>query len=293
MENWVEVTEEQAKGHPLYGGKGWSLILIILLVVFGLGIAGNFTSDFVLLFRRPDVGIGLVLVILIGNGFSILTLINKNSNFQKIVTACLVAEVLIFYFVMESFIDIQASQDYFTRRLGAPLLFYSGIIWCAWASTRINVTCAHRIKVNDPYFDAISESTDVKSPKIISSKSDSAPNPTSPEKAEVSDSKNSKTTSSDQVPDPKQIEEMPNTSPPLTDESSQTRNSHVKGEEDPADNTVSVQVKEPEREDNEPTDASASDSIKERLETVKNFKEQGLIDEEQAKKKQEEILREL
>ena len=38
MANWVEVTEEHAKGHPLYGVKGGSIALITGLTVLGFGI---------------------------------------------------------------------------------------------------------------------------------------------------------------------------------------------------------------------------------------------------------------
>ena len=89
------------------------------------------------------------------------------------------------------------------------------------------------------------------------------------------------------------IKEAVNTSPPAPDESPTSSTSKVTLEEDLVDTTVSDQVTEPESEHNEPMGTSASDSIKERLETVKDLEEQGLIDAEQAKKKRDEILGEL
>ena len=172
---WTDVNKDLAKSHPLYGIKGWARFLLFSLVVVDPVLTiqwvyhwhylneqfPNIYPDHVVTnFTRRGV-VELVLYWILG-----VLLWRKSRYFQIALTIVfLVYAILeIYSFVrmvqfnyrfnssLLSFIEVFAWREWFLEAL-RYIPFLAIFLPYSWISTRINITCRHRLKSNDPFLE--------------------------------------------------------------------------------------------------------------------------------------------
>ncbi|MCB9946497.1 MAG: hypothetical protein H6842_01565 [Rhodospirillaceae bacterium] len=168
---WRQISEEEAKQHPLYGVGGWLLVFIILLI---LGIALNVYSllasggsvDVGDMHIEADMGFRSILIVIgiVLNAIVVIFAFTKNPNFPTVALAALwlgVAVSVVGMFIaptititggseqMNQMIIDQVNASYKSGGIIGVVVavILAGLIsWYLTASKRVNVTYSHRVK---------------------------------------------------------------------------------------------------------------------------------------------------
>jgi hypothetical protein len=259
---WKEIPANEAEKHSLYGLDGGAAWLMILLVLHGLSV-GSQKSMFFLQYNQSGLTLLSFIITIIGSLYCTYLLYTKSYNFQRNLTICLAGQILIYFIIYTSF---NASADFMSRHLlghfvGPYLLF----LLYAWESERIHVTCCNRVKEAKP----------ASNPQIKTSDKEREKS-SEPSSSKIQPSSTKRTTTK--------------TKKPVNKSTAKTRSSDsdqvVTGTSEDDEILEPIQQVETAPEPH-------SNSIQQRLESLKTLEEQGLIDADQAKKKRDEILENL
>ena len=140
MANWVEISEDQAKKHPLYGVGGWAGFLIFALIFSGIMSLGVGYDSGIPTYRSLGV------ISLVANLFCIILLWIHHKAFQPVITVIFIA-----FPIIGIIISVNLGAD-FSHVLGSSLgSAILAVAWLSyiWNSVRINVTCRHLVKQTD------------------------------------------------------------------------------------------------------------------------------------------------
>ena len=168
---WKSISYKDAKRHPLYGIKGWALFLWLSLVIFAPGVmVGYYVYVGSLIDQYPsdtirqlddldDFLLLSVFFITMAYWFLGYKLWTKEPNFQSLYTWIVIGLGVASIFVLEPygltlFPTSMENLSFGERYSGLSKEVFYSVVWIiyVWKSKRINVTCAHRVRENDPIF---------------------------------------------------------------------------------------------------------------------------------------------